>query len=69
MSSTVISSVLLLIAIALIRYLFQTEQPKITGIPEIPGWPIVGNLLQLGSDHAAVCMKWAKKYGPVFQVR
>lgn len=51
------------------QLLFKAEQPKIKGIPEIPGWPIVGNLLQLGSDHAAVCMKWAEKYGPVFQVR
>jgi phenylacetate 2-hydroxylase len=69
MSSTAISSVLLVLAVAVFRYLFQTEQPRIKGIPEIPGWPIVGNLLQLGSDHAAVCMKWAEKYGPVFQVR
>jgi len=51
------------------QFLFKDEQRKIEGIPEIPGWPIVGNLLQLGSDHAAVCMKWANKYGPVFQVR
>lgn len=69
MSSTAISSVLLLMAVIVLRYLLQTEQPKIKGIAEIPGWPIVGNLLQLGNDHAAVCMKWAEKYGPVFQVR
>lgn len=43
--------------------------PKIKGLPEIPGVPIFGNLLQLGEHHAKVAGSWAKKYGPVFQVR
>jgi len=68
--SFVIAALGLLVAIfTLWQFLFKEEQPKIKGIPEIPGWPFVGNLLQLGNDHAAVCMKWAQKYGPVFQVR
>jgi len=53
----------------LIRYFNRTDVPKIKGIPEIPGIPIFGNLLQLGDRHATVATKWAKKYGPVFQVR
>ena len=69
MSYFIVASTVFLAAFVLMQWLFKTEQPKIKGIPEIPGWPIVGNLLQLGSDHAAVCMKWAEKYGPVFQVR
>jgi len=60
---------LLLACFVIGQLLFKEEQPRIKGIPEIPGWPIVGNLLQLGSDHAAVCKKWADQYGPVFQVR
>ncbi|OCL10493.1 cytochrome P450 [Glonium stellatum] len=52
-----------------IRYLNRTDVPKIKGLPEIPGVPIFGNLLQLGSNHAKVAQKWAKQYGPVFQVR
>ncbi|KAJ6167142.1 hypothetical protein N7470_002589 [Penicillium chermesinum] len=52
-----------------IRYLNRTDVPKIKGLPEIPGIPIFGNLLQLGDQHATVAGKWAKKYGPVFQVR
>ncbi|KAL2354068.1 cytochrome P450 phenylacetate 2-hydroxylase [Cryomyces antarcticus] len=52
-----------------IRFLNRTDVPKIKGIPEIPGVPLFGNLLQLGSQHAAVATNWAKKYGPVFQVR
>ncbi|KAJ5272324.1 hypothetical protein N7478_007449 [Penicillium angulare] len=53
----------------LIRYFNRTDVPKIKGIPEIPGVPIFGNLLQLGQQHATVTAKWAKKFGPVFQVR
>lgn len=53
----------------IIRYLNRTDVPKIKGIPEIPGVPLFGNLLQLGDQHATVAGKWAKKFGPVFQVR
>ena len=53
----------------LIRYLNRTDIPKIKGLPEIPGIPLFGNLLQLGDKHATVAGEWAKKYGPVFQVR
>ncbi|OCK82643.1 cytochrome P450 [Lepidopterella palustris CBS 459.81] len=52
-----------------VRYLNRTDVPKIKGIPEIPGVPIFGNLLQLGNSHAKVAQKWSKQYGPVFQVR
>ncbi|POR31884.1 Phenylacetate 2-hydroxylase [Tolypocladium paradoxum] len=53
----------------LIRCLSATDVPKIKGLPEIPGVPIFGNLLQLGTDHARVTQKWARRYGPVFQTR
>ncbi|ODV91549.1 hypothetical protein CANCADRAFT_72821 [Tortispora caseinolytica NRRL Y-17796] len=46
-----------------------TDVPRIKGLPEVPGWPIVGNLFQLGENHAVVYKKWAENYGPVFQVR
>lgn len=52
-----------------IRYFNRTDVPKIKGIPEIPGVPIFGNLLQLGEEHAKNAAKWVKHYGPVFQVR
>ncbi|KAF7712982.1 Phenylacetate 2-hydroxylase [Penicillium ucsense] len=57
------------VAYFVIRYLNRTDVPKIKGIPEIPGVPLFGNLLQLGDQHARVTAKWAKKFGPVFQVR
>lgn len=34
----------------IIRYFNRTDVPKIKGLPEIPGVPIFGNLLQLGVD-------------------
>ncbi|RFU81720.1 phenylacetate 2-hydroxylase [Trichoderma arundinaceum] len=52
-----------------LRVLSATDTPKVKGVPEIPGIPIFGNLLQLGVDHARVARKWASKYGPVFQAR
>jgi hypothetical protein len=42
----------------LIRYLNRTDIPKIKGLPEIPGVPVFGNLLQLG-DHC--CRQMGQK--------
>lgn len=53
----------------LVRYLNQTDIPKIKNLPEVPGVPIFGNLIQLGDEHARRAREWVKKYGPVFQVR
>jgi len=53
----------------LVRFLHATDIPKIKGIPEIPGVPIFGNLIALGTNHARVAQRWAKEYGPVFQAR
>ncbi len=52
-----------------VRYFNQTDVTKIKNLPEIPGVPIFGNLLQLGSEHAKKASEWVKQYGPVFQVR
>lgn len=53
----------------LIRYLNRTDTPKIENLPEIPGYPLFGSLLQFGDKHARVAGQLAKKYGAVFQVR
>ena len=55
--------------IFIIKYLNRTDTPKVKNLPEIPGVPLFGNLLQFGSTHAQVAAKFAKQYGPVFQVR
>jgi hypothetical protein len=52
-----------------VKILDRTDIPKIKGIPEIPGLPIVGNLYGLGDNQAKKAAEWSKKYGPVFQVR
>lgn len=62
-------TILSILVVVLYRYLNQTDTPKIKGLAEIPGVPIFGNLIQLGENHARVAAKWAKQYGPVFQVR
>lgn len=51
------------------KALYGTDTPHIKGLPEIPGLPIFGSLYELGTNHAKVAQKWAKTYGPVFQVR
>ncbi|KAH8897735.1 cytochrome P450 [Thozetella sp. PMI_491] len=65
--------VLIVAALPLVYFLFRllnaTDVPRIKNLPEIPGVPIFGNLLQLGVEHARVAGQWAKKYGPVFQAR
>lgn len=60
---------LLAVIFAAIKIIDRTDVPKIKGLPEIPGVPIFGNLRQLGDNHALKTREWAKKYGPVFQVR
>lgn len=58
------------IVFVLVKLANRTDQPKIKGLPEIPGIPLFGNLLALGTDHARVAAQWAKKYNwPVFQTR
>ena len=57
------------VILTVIKIMDRTDIPKIKNLPEIPGWPIFGNLTQLGDNHAKVTQDWSKKYGPVFQVR
>jgi phenylacetate 2-hydroxylase len=57
------------ISFFLYRFLYGTDTPHIKGLPEIPGLPLFGSLFELGEHHALVAQRWAKKYGPVFQVR
>lgn len=52
-----------------IKYFNKTDVPKIKNLPEIPGVPIFGNLIQLGDEHARKAREWVKQYGDVFQVR
>ena len=69
MVSPVVGAAILFVFFVLYRWAYSTDQPKIQGIPEIPGWPIFGTLHELGEIHARVAQRWAKKYGPVFQAR
>lgn len=56
--------------IVLLVWLFDsTDVPYIKSIPSIPGLPIVGNLIQLGTEQPRRFANLSKKYGPVFQVR
>lgn len=69
MGSQTIAVAVVTAAFFLVKYFNRTDIPKIKNLPEIPGVPIFGNLIQLGQDHAKVAGAWVKKYGDVFQVR
>jgi phenylacetate 2-hydroxylase len=69
MAYQVTGLLLLAVVYTILRYVNSTDTPKIKNLPEIPGVPLFGNLLQFGSNHAKVAGELAKKYGPVFQVR
>jgi phenylacetate 2-hydroxylase len=69
MSFPTIGLALIAVIFFVIRYFNRADVPKIKNLPEIPGVPIFGNLLQFGSNHAKVAASFAEKYGPVFQVR
>ena len=69
LSPTVLPFFLVAVIFAAIQIMDRTDIPKIKNLPQIPGYPIFGNLTQLGENHAKVAHDWSKKYGPVFQVR
>ncbi|KAF2157417.1 putative P450 monooxygenase [Myriangium duriaei CBS 260.36] len=69
MTSPVVIFAAISVLYFLVRYVNRTDTPKIKNLPEIPGVPIFGNLLQLRESHAKVAREWAKRYGAVFQTR
>jgi len=69
MSLQVIAFALVVAIFVIIKLLSRTDTEKIEGIPEIPGVPVFGNLLQFGSDHAKVAEQLSRRWGPVFQVK
>lgn len=46
-----------------------TDVPFIEHLPSIPSLPIVGSLVQLGTEQPRRLAELSKKYGPVFQIR
>jgi phenylacetate 2-hydroxylase len=59
----------IIILYLLYKILNSTDVPKIHGLPEPPGWPIFGNLFELGGNHSKALSKMAERLGPVIQVR
>ena len=47
----------------------RTNEPYIKNLASVPGLPIVGNLLQLGTEQPRRLAELSKHYGPVFQIR
>jgi hypothetical protein len=46
-----------------------TDAPFIDHLPSVRGFPIVGNLIQLGTEQPRRLAELSEKHGPVFQIR
>jgi cytochrome P450 len=64
-------SVVLLVPVVLYFFYFSgVKTPKgYAKVPRVPGWPIVGNTLQLGPHPEATLYDWGQKYGELFIVK
>lgn len=60
---------LVVILLGLILIFDTTDVPYIKHLPSVPGFPILGNLSQLGSEQPRRLAVLSKKHGPVFQIR
>ena len=69
MESYTFAFLALIVLFGLFTYLNRTDDPRIKGLPEAPGVPIFGSLINMGQSHARAARKWVKSVGPVFQVR
>nr|ABK21264.1 unknown [Picea sitchensis] len=57
-------------AICIGRLLWISRRPSKKYPPVVPGWPIVGNLLQLREKKPHhTFTKWARNYGPIYSIR
>ncbi|KAH8703404.1 cytochrome P450 [Talaromyces proteolyticus] len=65
----ILPSILLLFVVYVVIYEVICWRRLLPGFPLPPALPLIGNLHQLQSNAAEQHRKWARKYGPVFQVR
>ena len=52
MESQTFAFLALFLAFGLFTYLNKTDDPHIKGLPEAPGVPIFGSLINMGKSHA-----------------
>lgn len=57
------------VVLLLFKFLSGSRKSKLPTVPGPSGWPIVGNLFQLGEDAAITLGEWAQTYGPVFKIK
>ncbi|KAJ4824036.1 hypothetical protein Tsubulata_007432 [Turnera subulata] len=48
----------------------KKKNSKLPPVPEVPGWPVIGNLLQLKEKKPhKTFARWAETYGPIYKIR
>ncbi|KAL0910079.1 hypothetical protein M5K25_021014 [Dendrobium thyrsiflorum] len=61
------TAAVVLVGVAIIG-MFLLKQPN--SPPAVPGWPLIGNLLQLREKKPFLTfVKWAEDYGPIYSIR
>lgn len=69
-SSTLVWLVLLSALLGLALWLFdRTDIPHIKGLASVRGFPVLGSLMYLGTEHPHKLAELSESYGPVFQIR
>lgn len=71
-NKTIVQTIALSLVILTIAYNLVKPAKIPQGLRAVPGprgWPILGNLPQLGKHPQQALQRWAKQYGPVFQIR
>lgn len=58
-----------LFAVLALWLIGRTDVPYIEKLPAVHGIPILGNLVQLGTEQPRRLAELSRKYGPVFQIR
>ncbi|KAK4859704.1 hypothetical protein QYF36_010254 [Acer negundo] len=72
-TSVAVGGLSLLFFVFFIRKLFSSkkmESLSLPSVPEVPGLPVIGNLLQLKEKKPYMTFtKWAETYGPIYSIR
>ncbi|GAM88147.1 hypothetical protein ANO11243_061780 [Dothideomycetidae sp. 11243] len=67
--STAIVLALAVLIVACFLASDKTDVPHISHLPSVPGLPLFGNLIQLGTEQPRRLQELSKTLGPVFQIR
>ncbi|PKU73755.1 Ent-kaurene oxidase, chloroplastic [Dendrobium catenatum] len=67
---TLATAAVVLVGVAIIGKFLLNQRRHPNTPPAVPGWPLIGNLLQLREKKPFLTfVKWAEDYGPIYSIR